>query len=169
MKECNVCFLSKDEEKFSIIRKGPYRYKTCSICRNKKQKDRNPEVFKLKSNARAKKYRENNRPYSIRQDSRNSDQKNNLTGNDLTIEFITDQITRHCFYCESKDLLITLDRIDNNKAHTQKNVNPCCIRCNLVRGSMPYEAWIELVPKIKEINDKGLFGDWQNKPLRSKK
>lgn len=56
--------------------------------------------------------------------------------------------------------MMSLDRIDNLKPHNQNNVNPSCVRCNLTRGDMPYEAWLFISPKIREAREKGLFGDW---------
>lgn len=55
---------------------------------------------------------------------------------------------------------MSLDRIDNSKGHIQANVVPACIRCNYLRGSMPHEAWLNLVPTIRETRIKGLFGTW---------
>lgn len=64
---------------------------------------------------------------------------------------------------------MTLDRIDNDKAHTKENVVPACIRCNMIRGSMPYEAWINIAPSIKNTYELGLFGNWKTQPLNAKK
>jgi hypothetical protein len=58
---------------------------------------------------------------------------------------------------------MTVDRIDNNKGHLLTNVVPACLRCNLARGDMPYEAWLCLVPGLKEAREKGLFGAWIGK------
>lgn len=55
---------------------------------------------------------------------------------------------------------MTVDRIDNNLAHTKSNVKPACVRCNHIRGSMPYQAWIYLVPIVRQAYELGLFGDW---------
>jgi len=55
---------------------------------------------------------------------------------------------------------MTLDRIDNDKGHTQDNVVPACIRCNYARRSMPYEAWLVVAKGMREAREQGLFGDW---------
>lgn len=65
-----------------------------------------------------------------------------------------------CFYCGAIDIKMTLDRIDNSIGHTRVNVNPSCVRCNGVRGNMPYAAWMAIVPAIKKAREDGLFGSW---------
>jgi hypothetical protein len=42
-----------------------------------------------------------------------------------------------------------------------------CIRCNYIRGSMPFAAWTLLVPAIRQAVEQGLFGTWRTKPLRN--
>lgn len=58
------------------------------------------------------------------------------------------------------ELRPSLDRIDNQKGHLKTNVNLSCIRCNLLRQDMPYDAWLMLVPTIRLIRERGLFGQW---------
>jgi hypothetical protein len=55
---------------------------------------------------------------------------------------------------------MTLDRIDNDKGHTEDNVVPACIRCNYTRRSMPYEAWLVVAKGMREARERGLFGEW---------
>lgn len=86
--------------------------------------------------------------------------------NDLTLEFIRDLISHGCKYCGTVELRISLDRINNSLGHLQSNVNACCRRCNWLRRDMPYEAWLRLVPTIKQIAVEGLFGDWHAGPNR---
>jgi hypothetical protein len=57
-------------------------------------------------------------------------------------------------------LIATIDRIDNTIGHTESNIVPACIRCNLIRKAMPHSAWMCLVPGLKEARNKKLFGDW---------
>lgn len=99
----------------------------------------------------------------ILQDSTQSDRKRGRD-NDLTREFILAQINKGCSYCGETQLRMTLDRIDNSRGHTQDNVNPACIRCNYVRGDMPYEAWLTLAPAMQDARVKGQFGRWTGRP-----
>lgn len=93
-------------------------------------------------------------------DSRSSDKKKGLTGNDLDEPFVIDTISHGCEYCGDSTGRMTLDRIDNSKAHTKDNVKPSCLRCNYARSDMPFSAWLELVPGMRSAREKGLFGDW---------
>jgi len=93
-------------------------------------------------------------------DSRKSDRKKGRL-NDLTRDFIEAVLAKgKCTYCHNRKLRLTLDRIDNSLGHLQSNVVVACIRCNYVRGAVPYKAWLELVPGIRRAVKKGLFGDW---------
>lgn len=95
----------------------------------------------------------------IVQDSKKSDRKKGLK-NDLTPEFVAALIRNGCCYCGELKLKMTLDRVDNSLGHLQSNVVPACIRCNFMRRDMPYAAWYALMKTVREVREKGLFGDW---------
>jgi len=97
--------------------------------------------------------------YFIYQDTRKWDRKHGLE-NDLTYGLITSHIKDGCNYCGNNSCKMGLDRIDNSLGHSQNNVVGSCTRCNLIRGNMPYKAWLFIVPKIRECYENGLFGDW---------
>ena len=103
----------------------------------------------------------------IREDTRKSDKKRGLA-NDLSREQVANLISTGCSYCNAHDVRMTLDRIDNNIGHIMSNVVPACYRCNLIRGSMPYEAWVNIVPLIRDTYEKGMFGDWLTVPIARK-
>ncbi len=92
-------------------------------------------------------------------EARRGDKRSGLAC-DLTKEKIASMIAQGCAYCGETELRMTLDRIDNAKAHTADNVVPACIRCNYARRHMPYQAWSRLAPGMKEARELGLFGGW---------
>jgi hypothetical protein len=96
----------------------------------------------------------------IWEDTRRSDRKKKKLKNDLTKEFIKVLISEPCSYCGEDKLQMTLDRIDNTKGHLQNNVLPCCVRCNLIRRDMPFDAWIELTDSLRRIQRLGMFKSW---------
>src|SRR5271166_2279585 len=63
---------------------------------------------------------------------------------DIDKDFVREMIKRGCYWCGAtyEEIRIGLDRIDNRLGHTKVNVNPACVRCNLTRKDMPYEAWL---------------------------
>ncbi len=85
--------------------------------------------------------------------------------NDLDLPFVRSELAKGCAYCGESATRITLDRIDNDIGHVRSNVVPACLRCNYMRGSMPYQAWLYLVPKVREARDLGLFGLWRSMPF----
>lgn len=78
----------------------------------------------------------------------------------LSIENASKLLDNECQFCGENGLQMTLDRIDNNIGHSDENVIPACIRCNLLRRDMPFVAWNFLAPKIREARELGLFGNW---------
>jgi hypothetical protein len=90
--------------------------------------------------------------------------------NDLTLEFIDELLEScdyMCFYCGETEIKMTLDRIDNALGHLQSNVIPACLRCNVVRGDMPYRAWLEeIAPAMRKARRRGLFKYWTGKSGR---
>lgn len=164
-KICSGCGATKELTEFGKTRTW-YRTK-CKACLNVQRKTSNPES--LKKTARNKNKweaakRRLYRDWAIYNDCKFSDKKKGFV-NDLDREFIQQLIGSGCVYCGDTELKITLDRKNNALPHNKDNVAPACIRCNYMRGSMPYIAWMEIVPILKDIRSRGLFGDWLTTPL----
>ena len=136
----------------------------CKECSAKRHRERNfaksPEVLR-KRNLRLKDERANpdNRAKFITRDSRQGDKRKGFD-NDLTIDAVKEMIALGCHYCGNTSIKMTIDRRHNHLGHTLDNVQPACIRCNMIRGNMPYAAWEAIVPSIKATFEAGLFEDW---------
>jgi hypothetical protein len=158
-KPCQVCERERPLGRFSKFTKNgkEYRRNICHACKQRIER-RDPRV-RARYNAAQARQRKNNPVRSIWTDSRKTDRKKNRE-NDLTKEFIAEQIAKGCSYCGETKIRMTLDRIDNTRGHTMDNVVPACIRCNYVRGNMPYEAWLRLRAGLRKARREGLFGDW---------
>ncbi len=128
-----------------------------------KRRQSNIDV-KSKDNARKRAERKvpSKRARFILEDTRKSDKKKNRE-NDLDLEFIKDIISNGCVYCGENEINICLDRIDNSRGHTKDNILPACVRCNYIRNSMPHEAWLHILPLVKEARIKGLFNNWKTR------
>lgn len=92
-------------------------------------------------------------------DSKNND-RNRKRENNLTVGFVKEMISRGCSYCGENEIRIGLDRIDNSIGHLVTNVVAACCRCNIIRGDMPYQAWLNIVPAVRQTREAGLFGSW---------
>ena len=165
MKTCSKCKFPKEDTAFEKMNGGPERRATCRKCREITRKS-NPDsthVIYLKN----KKHRYGQRHVAnqIVSNSKKSDKIKGRPGFDLDVVFVTDLIVNGCHYCGETKLRMSVDRIDNDLSHNRKNVNPACIRCNYTRSSMPYAAWMHVVPAIKEARELGLFGDWRSQPM----
>ncbi len=79
---------------------------------------------------------------------------------DLTEDFIESCLEKPCLYCGEDSLLMTLDRKDSDIGYLESNCVPCCIRCNLVKADMPYEAWVVVSNGMRQAKELGLFGSW---------
>ncbi len=161
MLTCNTCRQPKPEHEFA--RNGKWLKKICKTCRNEQHKayhQANKEH--LNEYARSKRQEPEHVPRHILVDSRRSDKKRGFD-NDLTLEFVRVATSGPCSYCGEATLRMTLDRIDNDLGHLQGNVRAACIRCNYMRGSMPYDAWLCLVPSVIIAREQGLFRSWSGR------
>ena len=157
---CKSCGLDRAESAFPTI-KGKKKKKTCRKCKN------STPHGKLRCNRRAKQYRLTHPENCLRSDCRKFDKRNGFI-TDLSLDYIRAALSGKCYYCGLSELKMTLDRIDNHQGHTESNTNPCCIRCNYIRGSMPYAAWAVMVPAIKKATVESLFGNWNTVPTRNR-
>lgn len=166
---CKKCDFIKPETDFPLNRTNgrEYRKTTCNSCDNKARLGRKitppikTDKFRKRVNAASRKWNQNpkNRPTQIVQDARYSDEKKGLVS-DLDKEWVAEQIANPCSYCGEKEILMTLDRIDNSIGHLKNNLLPACGRCNYFRRDMPFDAWKILVPAVKEAREKGLLEGW---------
>lgn len=117
------------------------------------------QASRLKAMAKKSKDRASDIAKSILVDSRKTDKKRQFA-NDLDLDFVREAIRGGCQYCGEMTIRMTLDRIDNSVGHVKSNVIPACIRCNYVRGAMPYDAWLILAPGMTRARELGLFGSW---------
>jgi hypothetical protein len=167
--QCTKCLADNlSESDFDTNNKGS-KYSYCKACRRdqrnlaRRKRFQKPEN-KLKRSLVVKQKRQDpaKRANIIAIDSKASDKKFSREY-DLTVDKIRELISQPCSYCEETELQMTIDRIDNAIGHTESNVVPACIRCNLIRKAMPHSAWMCLVPGLKEARKKKLFGDWTGK------
>jgi hypothetical protein len=168
MQKCKRCLVSRPIGDFPD-RSGGYRRRTCRICETEvrvargysKDGPASVERRRLAKQKYERSLRDNPdmRATAIFVDSRRSDRKHGRIF-DLEKNHIADAIARGCSYCGNHNLMMTLDRKDNSIGHTRENVVPACCRCNLVRGEMPYEAWLLVAPSMKLAFEQGAFTDW---------
>lgn len=162
-KICSQCEQTKPTAEFNIRVSGGHccLCYECIICQKKHVANPTGPHQKEKESQRRKINRRDPqlRAKHIVLDSKASDRRHNRTC-DIDIPFVEHLITNGCFYCGNTDGQMTLDRIDNEVGHMRTNVNPACYRCNKMRGNMPYEAWTALIPSIRMVAQKGLFGSW---------
>lgn len=169
-KECSRCKEVKPLSAFDFTGdskfRPKYRRNSCKECRKVKDKTRRTSDL---GRQKLREARRGNRSSYLLADSRQSDRRGRRAGNDLDKEFIESFLRQPCSYCGDRLIMMTLDRIDNSKAHTKVNVVHCCIRCNYLKSSMPHEAWMHLVPSVRSASVLGLFGSWRSEPLNRKK
>lgn len=170
MRTCRKCDTEKPESEFYT--NGKYRRRSCKTCDNEARRKRPQPNYSNEAMEKRRGYWKRyllrqkqerkdgvNTEYYIWRDSRSSDRKAGRD-NDLTKEFISEQISKCCIYCGETTIRMTLDRIDNDVGHTMSNVVQSCIRCNYVRGNMPYEAFVVVARGMRRARKKGLFGTW---------
>jgi transposase-like protein len=171
---CEICGKSYPEvTPQSRMKNGKvYFRRYCKSCDYKRRAittyNKNPSLSAVKNKA----IREASNSYQIRRsgkiedlarcifnDCNRTDSRKHWI-NDLEYEWVLKTIQQPCSYCGSNNIKKSLDRIDNELAHTEKNCVCACVRCNLMRKNMPYKAWMIIVPAIKLAQESGAFGDW---------
>ena len=142
--------------------------KPCNVLRDtRKDRDRRKHSqTQWKKRAEERRAGKNREKY-ILDDARKSDRKHGRENN-LDVDFVRDLIKDGCSYCGRTDqtIIITLDRIDNSIGHLKSNVVPSCMDCNLVRGNIPYKAWLLIAPAMKEARKLGLLDGWSRRTRR---
>ena len=166
IKICTKCNIEKDVKSFRKFSRNnkEYRYNYCNSCDRNMSKAKGAEKKAAKERAYYRKKVEKYPEREIIHNCNRSDKKYFGKVNDLDQIFVKEIMQKKCTYCGSDNDLITLDRIDNSEPHNKENVLPACYRCNMLRGAMPYEAWMILVPSIKEVFEAGDFENWKFKP-----
>ena len=100
------------------------------------------------------------------QSYKNQDMKKNKFNNDnITLEQVIEKLIAsklRCYYCKKPTYILynkvrdmeqwSLDRIDNDLAHTDNNVVICCLKCNLQRRIQDKEKF--LLTKNFKVNKK---------------
>ena len=157
---CRKCDTELEIGKFEVSSTG-YRRWVCGRCRRRQKTGK-------KNLAAISRWRQKNLCSVLYSGCKQQDKRHGFVGFDLDQEFIRTLISSGCRYCGETELKMTLDRIDNNAGHTKANVLPCCLRCNYIRGSMPFDAWMAIVPAIRKAREAGLFGLWRTTPFNRK-
>lgn len=154
-KRCCVCKKQRPLSAFQKRWQMPHLVRsTCRKCRNLQ----NAALVK------AKRASGQYRAYCLLHDARKGDRKRGRA-NDLDRAFVDAALKEPCAYCGDSSLQITLDRKDNALGHLKANVVPACIRCNLVRRDMPYDAWLVVAEGMRKARLTGLLGAWGSTPL----
>lgn len=181
---CGRCSLSEPLVRFTqrIVEGRKYPRHLCTECNNaylreskiktgymgsdawKRSREKAQAVYSAKKSAQRKSG--TNRAKFIWTDSRGSDTKFKRD-NDLSVDFIASLISGKCSYCGTKEIRMSLDRIDNSLGHLKSNVVASCIQCNYLRRDMPFEAWKLLFPGLRKARKQGLLTNWKSGPRKN--
>ncbi len=155
LKFCNICKTDKNIPHFSYSKK----YKVYSYCCKSCDTNRKREKFltlseeeKEQIREKGRSYHKLNKPKSLKVAYNTFDFKKNLE-NDLTKEYIENQLSKSCIYCGYPST--GLDRKDNKLGHLQSNCVSCCWECNTARNNnFSHEEMLMIGKSIKEVKDK---------------
>lgn len=160
IRQCRKCNKIKEDTEFPTHKDGRPRY-TCKDCTkivnrqsNARRKSLNPELYKIQRNNSNKKYLTTKPFRRWAQVTIHSHRKRGFEVN-ITIPSLANKakITTHCLYCGSTldfNRYIdkksynrpTLDRINNENIMTLENTQIICLTCNLAKGQMTHNEFI---------------------------
>lgn len=66
----------------------------------------------------------------------------------LTFEQFSAFWQKPCHYCGGLITTIGLDRVDSSKGYFVDNVVPCCEVCNIIKSTLPVDAWLSHLRRI---------------------
>lgn len=87
------------------------------------------------------------------------DKKKGWDDTDINLDAYREMVSKPCYYCGVSGSG-GLDRINNNLPHRWGNVVPCCEKCNIILGDLPFEAKEILKAGLHEIRRSSLLEDW---------
>lgn len=76
---------------------------------------------------------------------------------EISFELFSSQVLNPCVYCGNMDIrklcgMLTkcngLDRVDNTKGYFVDNIVPCCGKCNMMKGTMSTQEFIDHIKTI---------------------
>lgn len=153
-KKCIICEKEKSIINFSFSQKNKYYSSYCKPCdvnRKTEAKLSHSIERKEKDLQKGRDWHKNNPEKSALTKYNKFDIQRNLL-NDLTAEYIKEQITKPCSYCQYPST--GLDRINNDLGHLQSNCVPCCWECNTARmNNFTYEEMLVIGQAIKLVKD----------------
>jgi hypothetical protein len=79
---------------------------------------------------------------------------------DLDLDFYRTLIKQPCLYCCTRPA-DGVDRKDSSIGHVKTNCVPCCAKCNIILGDIPFIAKLELSSGLRNIHAKGLLKNWE--------
>lgn len=66
----------------------------------------------------------------------------------LTIDEFTDIVLKPCRYCGISDVIIGIDRENNEIGYTKSNSFPCCKICNMMKHAMSLDDFVCQIRRI---------------------
>lgn len=129
-KVCNICNKEFTTHQYSII--------ACSTECKKVNQRNSSKYMELTISSRYRHYK-----YSAN--------KREITFN-LTLEDFSKYWKKPCGYCGDVIETIGLDRIENTKGYSIKNIIPCCTVCNMMKRDISKETWMNKIEQIYLFN-----------------
>ena len=149
-KICCICKCEKPISDFYFLKTENRLSSYCKYCDSHRKKNLNPKKL-IRNKEKAKILYRENKPFFVLKDYRKYDKKRGFI-NDLTIEYVSEQLERPCVYCGYPST--GLDRIENTLGHMRSNCVPCCRECNVARmDNFTHQEMFIIGLAIKQIKD----------------
>lgn len=149
---CGRCQIREIEKKY--YEKHKEEIKERSKIRYTEIKKSPKEYEKMKKRSRIYAKKNHFTPKVKLNDYRYSAKKRNLDFS-LTLEDIKKLWNSNCTYCGTKILTIGLDRINNTKGYSLKNITPCCKDCNFAKANKTPREFIKWIKRaFNHLNKK---------------
>lgn len=163
-RHCSVCKEDMPEDHFYWMKDQRYKAGGKWRCRDRKKKNDKASRDRLRDSGLAKPRKID--PVYARYKSYVYIDKQK--GRTETVKWIDAKIIMlsACHYC----LVVPaggLDRKESSEGHTQENVVPCCMQCNMILGDLPYVIKEMLQDGLRKARAEGHLGLWIPPQLRT--
>lgn len=78
----------------------------------------------------------------------------------ISLEQLTQLVKGKCYYCDFEPRKYTdsvrngIDRIDSSMGYTVKNTLSCCSTCNMMKGKLTHDTFLDKIKTIYQENEK---------------
>lgn len=69
----------------------------------------------------------------------------------ISEDYLSKMLLSDCFYCQSSNYKMSIDRMNSQKGYTVENSVPCCVVCNYGKGALSHTEYLDHLDRIHSL------------------